>query len=81
MEDIDLDLTMRIIQMEDMRIETMRMKTKKDSPEMCLREVTKGLKLNITMIGSWRTWDDTIINIRFPWLYGFYVYKYLKLLM
>ena len=42
----------------------LRMKTKKDSPEMCLREVTKGLKLNITMIGSWRTWDDTIINIR-----------------
>ena len=67
--------------MEDMRIETMKMKTKKGFPEMCLREMTMGLKLNITMIGSWRTWAERIINIRFPWLYGVYVYKYFKLFM
>ena len=64
--------------MEDMGIETMKMKTKKGSPEMCLREMTMGLKLNITMIGLWRTWAERIINIRFPWLYGVYVSKYFE---
>ena len=81
MEDIVLDLKMRIIQMEDMRIETKRMKAKKGSPERCLREMTMGLKLNITMIGSWRTWAERIRNIRFPGCMVFMLPNILNILM
>ena len=66
--------------MEVMKIETMRMKAKKDSPERYLREMIMGFNLNITMIGSWKTWDERKINIRFPWLYGVYVSKYFETL-